>query len=198
MKCVIRDTGEWLDINAGRTSQPRTSGVHLSGIIQHIARLTGRLQKDDEEELNGFSLPTRLRMALGLAWEDWFSYHLPHVEYHFGEICHDDILMTPDGLDINSDILYEFKLTWKSSKKTLSTYDRQWMWIAQNQGYLKPLGWRKVCQCVYFVNGDYTYTGPELYLMDIEYTQAEIDSNWKLMLQYRDAATPESHPPSTA
>ena len=198
MKIEIIDRGEWIDINAGPNTQPRTSGIHLSGVIAHIAQLTGKLDKDDESPI-GFSLETKLMMALGLAWEDWLAHHLPHVEYHFGEIEMDSILCTPDGLDIANDTLYEFKTTRKSSFKVLDGYDRQWMWVAQNMGYLKMLGWRKCRQMIYFINGDYRPMMPEFVTLGIEYTQAEIDSNWRLMLKYRDEAKPESHdcPPIT-
>ena len=159
MKCRIIDRGEWLDINAGPSRTPRTSGVHLSNIIEYIAILTGRLDKDEKEEIEGFSLESRLMMALGLAWENWLAHHLPHVDYHMGEIEYEGIIMSPDGLDCATDTLYEFKTTRKSSFRTLDNYDKQWMWIAQNQGYLKPLGWRKVRQMIYFVNGDYRQIG---------------------------------------
>lgn len=195
MKCRLIDRGEWLDINSGPSSKPRSSGVHLSGIIEHIAVLTGRLTKDEREEEFGFSLESRLMMALGLAWEDWLAHHLPHVDYHFGEFVQDGIIMSPDGLDIDNDTLYEFKTTRKSSDKVLNAYDRQWMWIAQNEGYLKPLGWRKVQQMIYFVNGNYRPMLPEFITLGIEYTKAEVDDNWKLMLRYRDLAKPESHDP---
>ena len=197
MKCAIIDNGEWIDHNAGPNAQPRTSGIHLSGVIQHIALLTGRLEKDDQEALTGFSLETKLMMALGLAWEDWLAHQLPHVDYHFGELSLDNILCTPDGLDIANDTLYEFKTTRKSSFRVLDNYDKQWMWISQNQGYLKMLGWTKVRQIIYFINGDYRPMLPQVITLGIEYSQAEIDSNWALMLKYRDAATPESHPPIT-
>lgn len=196
MKCKIIDRGEWLDINAGPSCTPRTSGVHLSNIIEYIAILTGRLTKDEKEEVEGFSLESRLMMALGLAWENYLAHHLPHVDYHMGEIEYEGIIMSPDGLDCATDTLYEFKTTRKSSFKVLDGYDKQWMWIAQNQGYLKPLGWRKVRQMIYFVNGDYRPMLPEFITLEIEYSKSEIDGNWKLMQQYRDKATPESHPPT--
>lgn len=194
MKCAIIDNGEWIDINAGPNTQPRASGIHLSGIIEHIALLTGRLYKDDREALTGFSLETKLMMALGLAWEDWLAYQLPHVDYHFGELELNGILCTPDGVDCATDTLYEFKTTRKSSFKVLDGYDKQWMWISQNQGYCKMLGWRKVRQIIYFLNGDYHPPTPQLITLGIEYSQAEIDNNWALMLKYRDAAKPESYP----
>jgi len=194
MKCAIIDNGEWIDLRAGPNSQPRTSGIHLSGIISHIARLTGRLDRDDES--TGFSLETKLMMALGLAWEDWLAHQLPHVDYHFGELSLDGIICSPDGVDCATDTLYEFKTTRKSSFKTLECYDKQWMWISQNQGYCKMLGWTKVRQIIYFINGDYRPPTPQLITLAIDYTQAEIDANWQLMLKYRDAATPESHPPT--
>jgi hypothetical protein len=193
MRISIIDHGQWLDINSGPQARPRTSGIHLSGIITHIARLMGKLDREDDSL--GFPLEVKLKMAMGLAWEDWLAAQYPHVEYHFGELEQDGILMSPDGLDLSASTLYEFKVTWKSAFKTLESYSDQWMWCAQNKGYLRPLGWRNVRQVILFVNGDYRPMMPELITLSIEYTQAEIDANWALMLQYKDAARPEVHTP---
>lgn len=195
MRYKVVSDGSQIDINKG--GEPRTPGVHLSGVIRYIAVVMGLFTPDDKEEndLEGakFPLPARLKMAMGLAWEDWVSSQYPDVMYHPGEIDQDGILMTPDGLRPD-ETLFEFKVTWKSSYKL--EYDGYWHksfwpWRAQNMGYLYPLGWRKVHQCIFYVNGDYRGEAPKFVELEIEYTQQEIDDNWKLMLQHKRSAKPE-------
>ena len=194
MRYAIVGNGSQIDINKG--GEPRTSGVHLSGVIRYLAQEMGLITQDDRQESpdgNEFPLDARLKMAVGLAWEDWVSTQFPDVMYHPGEIEQDGILMTPDGL-APDERLWEFKVTWKSAYKLHNDgYDHKsfWMWRAQNMGYLYALGWRKVRQCILYVNGDYRGTCPILVEMDVEYTQEEIDQNWALMLKHKHKAVAE-------
>jgi hypothetical protein len=152
-------------------------------------------EEPPQEDGNRFPLEARLKMAVGLAWEDWVERHYPDVLYHPGEVCQDGILMSPDGLHPD-EILWEFKVTWKSMTKLVTdgyAHKSFWMWRAQNMGYLKALGWTRVHQCVLFINGDYRGERPQLIELEVEYTQKEIDDNWKLMQKYKDKAVPENH-----
>lgn len=192
MKTSIVGIGNHIDINKG--GEPRTPGVHLSGVIRHIATEMDLLDLDEPQpDGNKFPLDARLKMSMGLAWEDWVQRQYPEVMYHPGEIACDGILMTPDGLHPD-EILWEFKVTWKSAYKLFQEgYDHKsyWMWRAQNMGYLKALGWTRVRQCVLYVNGDYRGERPRFVELDVIYDQYEIDANWDLMLQYKDKAESE-------
>jgi hypothetical protein len=201
MKYSVVGDGSTININQG--GDPRTPGVHLSGVIRWIAIQMGVLTPDDRDctddrneigqAVQRFPLEARLKMAVGLAWEDWLSSQYPDVMYHPGEMELDGILMTPDGLHPN-ETLYEFKVTWKSAFKLFNEgYDHKsfWMWRAQNMGYLKALGWRKVRQCILYVNGDYRGSLPQFVELDVEYTQEEIDDNWRLMLKHKHQAEKE-------
>jgi len=196
MRYRVVGDGSHIDMNLG--GEPRSSGVHLSAIIRLLAQDMHLL--DPEDDMIGFPLETRLRMSMGLAWEAWLQRQYPHVLYHPGELWQDGIVMTPDGLDPDG-VLYEYKVTWKSENKVLANGYHQnvnWMWHSQNMGYLKPLKWTWVHQCILFVNGNYRAPGggppsPVFREVEIEYGQDEIDANWQLMLDNKHRAVPEAH-----
>ena len=193
MKYKQVSDGSFIDINLG--GDPRTPGVHLSGVINYLARQMGLYDYEDEPQADGnkFPLEARLKMAVGLSWENWVERQYPDVMYHPGELCQDGIYMTPDGLHPD-EILWEFKVTWKSMTKMITDgYDHKsfWPWRAQNMGYLKPLGWTRVHQCVLFINGDYRGERPTFVELDVEYTKQEVEDNWRLILKHKDKATKE-------
>jgi hypothetical protein len=197
MRYRLVGDGSHIDINKG--GEPRTSGLHLSGIIRVLAQDMRLL--DPEDDIAGLPLEARLRMAVGLAWEEWLHHQYPEVLYHPGELCQDGILMTPDGVG-DDETMYEFKATWKSEKKVLGNgYEAScnWMWQAQNMGYLKALKWRRVHQCILFLNGNYKAPGafgppsPVFRELEIEYDQPEIEANWKLILANRHRGVHEQH-----
>lgn len=194
MKYSIVGDGSHIDINKG--GEPRTSGVHLSGVIRYLAQQMGLLTVDDNEVAGaGFPLDARLKMSVGLAWENWLAAQYPEVMYHPGEIIHEGIIMSPDGLHPN-ETLYEFKATWKSMKKLLAEgygHKSFWMWRAQNMGYLEPMGWLKTRQIILYVNGAYQGVCPEFVELDVEYTRQEVADNWALMQKHKHKAVAESH-----
>jgi hypothetical protein len=49
----------------------RTEGKHLSGVIRYVLSTAGQLKTDDVSD----ELP--LRMAFGVAWENWIAGMLP-------------------------------------------------------------------------------------------------------------------------
>lgn len=185
---------------------PRSPGLHQSHIIQAIAREVGILPKEDWlEELDlidlsserwweGLDAVARLRISLGLAWEEWYIPQIPEVVDHPGEMVVDGIYMTHDGESLDvvftpsrtlTLALHEVKLTYKSTR-TVGNLLNQWMWIAQMMGYCRALGTRIAHLHVLFVCGDYTWPmRPKLIRWDIEFTQAELDEGWELLMDYR-------------
>lgn len=193
MRYKIVGDGSHIDINKG--GEPRTTGVHLSAIIRVIAKEMGLLDRYEDNTPESWTVTTKLRMALGLSWEDWVQRQYPDVLYHPGELELDGVLMTPDGLHPNG-TLYEYKVTWKSENTLFGRgydHNHNWMWHGQNMGYLKAIGWTKCRQCIFLVNGDYRPPCPVFMEVDIEYTQQEIDDNWALMVKYKHLAAPEIH-----
>ena len=198
-----------LDLVLPEPLQPRSVGVHVSSLIRCIATETGILRPEWAEDLSLRDVRTItdptviLRMSLGLAWEEWYLRQLPHVVDHPGEMQVDGIYMTHDGesLDLVASergpshrilAVHEVKLTYKSTK-TVGDLSSQWMWIAQMKAYCKGLGTMRANLHVLFVCGDYTYPiRPRLGPIEgvqthwcVDFSQEEIDSNWGLLLEYK-------------
>jgi hypothetical protein len=176
----------------------RTPGVHLSQIIKLLGLRIGKFTKDDEAEelLNwsntgNFPIASVLRMVLGLAWEDWISCQIPDLIYHYGEEETDGIIGTPDAvlLTDSGPEIHEFKLTWKSAKRDPGN---DWAWVVQLKGYCKMLGTTRACLWVYYVNGDYTWSGPVFRCFRFEFTEKEIEENWRMLRRHRDQVEPET------
>lgn len=190
------------------TSTPRTSGVHLSGIIRYLAVSQGIYPPTS----TGTTRSRTIRRSLGLAWEDWLSLRLsrlyPEFEYHIGEFTLDGIIGTPDAIHFEPDgslILHEIKLTYYTSRKSSTFLDLQpWLW--QGMGYLAMLtaAYASPClTCIYhpvFLMGDYNRSSgpsPDYLPVRIDFTAEEIMTNWQLMTSNRHLAEPEQYTSAT-
>lgn len=185
---------EWTDID-GRVakkkpkgSSVRSSGVHLSGVIRSCLMATGDLA---EAEIRTEEMP--LRMAIGMAWEDWAVGLWPKLQWQPGECCMDGVFGSPDG--ITWPVLEEFKATWKSRRTYGNVVDQKlWMW--QLAGYCKMLGVTKARMHILWVCGDYKQGPPTpVYVTyTIQFTQQEIDQFWtNVVLKNKDSAPKEEH-----
>lgn len=186
-----------------QTGHGRSQGVHLSKIIRAIATESGILDPKWAEDIsleevsgkqegwwNSLDPSVRLKMSIGLAWEDWYVPMLGTVAYHPGEMEIEGVFMTHDGESV--DVLWnqgnlachEVKATYKSTK-TVANLESQWMWLAQLKGYCKGLGVTVAYMHVLFLCGDYKYPiSPQLRCWKVRFTQEEIDENWDLMTGY--------------
>lgn len=192
---------------------PRSEGVHVSRIIRAIAVENGVLDPKWVDDLSlveagnqgwweSLDESTQLRMAMGLAWEEWYLAQLEHVAFHPGEMKVDGIYMTHDGesLDVivsaKSELvlcLHEVKLTYKSLK-TIGNLETQWMWVAQTKSYCKGLHTLVAYLHVLAVCGDYSYPmKPKKRIFKITYTQPEIDDNWELIVGYMHHHQQQEH-----
>lgn len=186
---------------------PRSEGVHLSRLIGSIARLNGVLKNDIAESFSlvevqegqqawwdALGPADKLRISIGLAWESYYIPTLEAVVDHPGELCVEGIYMTPDGESIDAILvdgvyvhtaaLHEVKATYKSIK-TVGDLSTQWMWLAQMRAYCKGMDTRRAYLHVLFLCGDYTFPiTPVLKVWQIDFTQAEIDDNWDVMLTH--------------
>lgn len=187
---------------------PRSEGVHVSSIIRAIALDMGKLKPEYADPSDEGALVDQraitdplaiLRMSIGLAWENWYIPQIlgpTGVKKHPGELHIDNIHMSPDGLSVDVIItqqfrqrvmkVHEVKATYKSTN-TVGDMSREWMWLAQLQGYCKGAGTRHAKIHVLFLCGDYKMPiTPQLKCWDINFTQVELDQNWELMKEYRD------------
>lgn len=207
---------EWADIN-GRVrhpypvNHPRSPGVHLSGVLRYIAIQSGILVGVDPTTGKWTGDQTRtsagiqdvddeimpLRMAMGMAWEEWVVGLYPDMLWQPGEFHRDKVYGTPDGLIVNQSgqvDVEEVKLTWKSEHTYGKGTDflRNWMWTRQVMGYMAMLqaegyevsrlgrfhiGW---------ANGDYRPPSPKYIRYLVEFEQKEIDRTWEMVLKNRD------------
>lgn len=193
---------------------PRSAGLHQSEIIKAMAIDLGILDQEVVEDLGiadaqaawwaSLSPESRLRIAMGLAWEEWYIPQIPEVIDHPGELVRDGVAMSPDGESLDVIItqmafkaipifepirrhvvrIHEVKATYKSVK-TVGDLTSQWMWRSQIMGYCGARGTRYAALHVLFVDGDYTWPmRPSIRRWDIEFTQDEIDKDWELKMDY--------------
>ena len=178
---------EWEDLDKWEhRKQPpmkRSSGVHLSGIIHALSDRGG--YKDSDE------MP--LRMALGMAWENWIIGMLPTVKWQPGEWECDGVYGTPDGLITKPLTLQEFKLTYDSIHKWKDPLEyNRWRW--QLAGNCFVMGIKDVVLHVLWVNGDYKPPSPKYIRYSYNYTDEELQSFWdNVVMPNRELAKKEEH-----
>ena len=202
---------------------PRSDGVHVMKVVRSLAAQHGLLDPkwiDDlslvevsgngERWWNGLDATSKLRMGMGMAWEQWYLPQVPGVIHQPGEIQVDGIFMNIDGesLDVVSTlkgpwfkrVLHEVKVTWKSANTVGELGERvkgvspNWLLETQTKAYAKGKGTDVVYVHMYFVNGDYSYPlRPDLRVWRVEYEQPEIDETWDRILGHlREAHQQES------
>ncbi len=185
-----------------QSKTPRSPGLHLSSIIRGIASDTGILDRLQAETLSlvevigedwwaGLDEPSRLRIALGLAWEQWYipTLETEGIVDHPGEMKLSGIYMTPDAESIDVILMKEtrpgyfepeygraiteVKATFKSVK-TVTDIEQQWMWMSQMMGYCKAAESLRAylhCLCIagnYKIRRITSPFGREMGLYDIE------------------------------
>ena len=140
----------------------------------------------------------KLRINIGLAWEEHYIPLVGNIVDHPGEMQVDGIYMTHDGESVDIIItpnrkpgqmvhfVDEVKATYKSTR-TVGDLSSQWMWMAQCKAYCKGLETRFARVHVLFLCGDYSYPiSPMLKVWQVEFTREEIEMNWELLRDYRD------------
>jgi hypothetical protein len=172
----------------GRLAEPkRTAGIHLSGILYYLAK-EGGLFKNIEEDRNDEELP--LRMAMGLAWEEFAASLYPNMDWQPGEHSHEGIVMTCDGissLPISPDLvtetpcLNEFKLTWKKTRTAEELLQNEWYWMHQGRGYCWGYDFRFVRWHICYANGDYRGKGPKYMRYLIQFSDEEIEKTGNMI-----------------
>lgn len=171
---------------SGRLVEPkRTKGIHLSGVLKYILIESGIL-KNWRDQLEEEELP--LRMALGLAWEEFAASLYPEIYWQPGETSADGIVMTCDGhntyqMEDNEVLgLEEFKLTWKKAKTGEELINDQWYWMQQARGYCWGYDARIVRWHICFVNGDYRGSGPIYKRYVVLFTDKDVESTRRMIL----------------
>lgn len=183
------------------SGEPRSLGLHLTDVIKSIEKEMGWNYQG-----KGFK-DQWLTMDLGFVWEEvlskaWSSRHHALSPFHEmifrpGEVEKDGIVGSPDSIGpmiglIKSDgtvmvepspkpILYEYKLTWKSIKNSLLD---NWYYATQAKAYCAMTSLTSCFWHVCYLMGDYKGSGPLYRQCYVEFTQAELDANWDMILSH--------------
>lgn len=205
---------EWADIEGrvqhARPKRQRSSGIHLSGVLKPVLIGSGILTPLDKEQTDLSRMP--LRMAIGMAIEEWAVGLWPKMRWQPGECRQDGVIGSPDGLTSNFvvpmrkhphvdrplevTLLEEFKTTW-CSRRTYGediTKHRVWMW--QGAGYCSMMDLRYCRFHIWWMCGDYKMgpPAPAYYTYLVEYTEQELDRFWEnVVVRNLGLAVPEVH-----
>ena len=149
------------------------------------------------------------RIAAGLAWESWYGPQVPEINFHgIGELRKNGIIGTPDGLKVKpvtgALVVPEIKYTWKSSRsdreEPVERITREYPWTCQACSYCRLASpenikiWtqngvvlasdtlvREAELHVFWSNGNYKGSGPELRVYGIEFSPEEVMANWNVI-----------------
>lgn len=156
-------------------SAVRSTGLHVSQIINHIAVSSG-LQKAndfDDEDLGMFA-------SIGRLWERTLAEIMfPPPRYQRpGELEFDGVFGSPDAVDSDDCCLMEFKCTWRSSSRPIETfYKYKW----QVAAYCHMLGITKCRLYVLFICGNWKPPVPQYKAWEITFTERELRENWDML-----------------
>jgi hypothetical protein len=155
---VITSTPLTFDIRRPDLAGPaRSAGMHVSDLLHYMGVRMGHLKESDPQDTiqghkdaleayqagtDGHS-PLLLKIALGLAWEDWYmpqakAYSNAVFEYHPGELWLDGVSGSPDALEYAGGrvVVHECKLTWDHGSTAVES---KWLWLSQIRAYCHML-----------------------------------------------------------
>ena len=190
----------------------RSEGLHQSDIIKVMMKELEPKRFDKRDKVTGEPLPMDwVKIEAGFAFEtileDGLAARHPNL-IRPGEVELDGITGSPDGLDIGTLQLKEYKATWMSSgldnetveaaragvQRAVDLYNdaiqhkKFWHWFVQVKGYLHMLsvtyGYDTFsCELIpFFVMGNYRDSGPQLLSWSIDFTPRELAENWQMLI----------------
>lgn len=182
----------------GRIVPPsRHPGVHQSEVLKYIAEKSHILEalKDIEHE----EYP--LRWAMGVAWEEFCATLHPNMLWQPGEIeIVSGVWGNPDGMSSDPPtklgklyIIDEFKWTTKGIRLG-PDFLAEWLWMQQGRGYCIGYDTNRVRWHVLFVNGDYKGSGPQYWRYLVQFTDQELESTRRMLVDNRDKAIGDDIP----
>jgi len=166
---------------------PRSSGVHMSGILKPLAIAAKQCKATDilEDEYP-------LMWFLGIAWEEAVASLYPTMDYQPGGICVDGIHMTCDGLNWLDEwgeaCVEEMKSTYRSST---FPFKDEWMKLAQGKAYCHGYGPRIVRWHSCHLRGDYKSFGPIYKRRTVRFSDTEIAQNWAMFVKNKSLGVAE-------
>ena len=161
-----------------RSDAKETRIIHVSDVIHYVQDKIAPIKEND------WDLP--IAAEVGFLWEDVFStaFAERYVTIRPGEVEKDGMVGSPDGVNFetNESITYlvdeEYKLTWRSSRKTPPDI---WYWMTQFKAYCYLLGTTTTIVKVLYVMGDYRGSGPTFNEWRGTFSEYEIYDNWQML-----------------
>lgn len=172
----------------GPDAQPRPAGLHVSDIYRDIENTVTK--PGERRPYSELSESERRRAgtywAMGFAWERVLERSMVDAfvsgsVVRPGTLLIEGILVTPDLLNLDDMCLEEWKCTWKSSNKWDKLEVEFWAWTIQIKAYCYALGINKARLRVYFINGDYAGSGPQVKYALLEFTDLELRETWNML-----------------
>lgn len=183
---------EWKDLeNLTFHPEPkrkRSSGVHVSQVIKHIAIKLGKLTEPDKDD----EMP--LIVLLGMAWEHYAARLYPNLKWQSGELKKEGLIGSPDGESIIDGqlLIEEWKLTFKSSRTRHDNITNEWMWMSQAQSYCHMKNTKLARLHVCWIANDYSRPlVPRYFRYLIQFTERDLTSNWSLLQRYKSQVEAE-------
>lgn len=193
MRIVELDTADVEQLILAPSTERSPGPAHVSNIIRDIENTVLKpgqrrpyddLSKDEKRRMGNY-------VSVGWAWEDAIRGALlaagagPLHSDRFvspGECALDGIYGTPDWFDLTDYCIEEFKATWRSSRRPLDP--DFWHWLVQIKAYCKLTACTWARLRVFFVNGNYRDSGPQIKHFRLEWSRLEIDENWAMLRQH--------------
>lgn len=154
--------------------------------VTHLSDIYGELNKvvNPQKDMGGRDI--RVYRVFGFIWErvmaEIYRAQDPERYQCLGEFECDGITGSPDILDIATCTVIDCKATWKSMSRLANLERDFFAWLCQNKGYCKMLGWQAGRLVIFFVNGDYKDSGPQIVTLDLAYSAQEIEENWAMVV----------------
>lgn len=173
---------------ADRQLPPRSGGLHLSQIYGDIEETLAKKRRAEMPQggLDAYR-------AQGFIWEhilgDAMSVSLSSNTWvRPGELDCDGIACSPDLFDTSDCSVVETKATYRSFRKmgegAEGIRDEFWVWKVQMQGYCHAMGTRTSKLYALFVNGDYKKFTPMFRAWQFEWSEQELQENWKMLVDH--------------
>jgi len=189
-----------------KLNSPRTSGVHLSGILKYLAYSPGGALADGKakSEPCDFEETYPTIVACGVMWEEMAASLYPDMNWQPGEMERNGIYGTLDGLTTDVEVLperskrsihvtvnEEFKFTTKGMRPPQDV----WWWKRQALGYCAMNGVDCTRWHVLWAHGGYQGKRWEHFPVHtrtlVQWTEEEIEGWWKTVLKNKEKAKAE-------
>lgn len=159
---------------------PRAPGIHVSDVIKYLRDTIGKNAKWEDH-------PLETSAQLGRIWETVVARLLavsasdPEHIVRPGQVECDGIIGSPDGIDLESSAVIEYKCTWRSSANRIEVDFPYYLW--QIKSYCHMCSCKMARLFVLFINGSYKGTGPIVKGWEMEFNSTELKSNWDMILK---------------